>query len=65
MKTFAFRTGEVVPGDRNGGPETAVHMGLVDLIRIELTTSALRSNRAIHCRSNKFNQIQESRTLYY
>ena len=26
----------------NGGPETAVHMGLVDLIRIELTTSALR-----------------------
>jgi|GEM_PF-493551 len=42
MKTFAFRTGEVVPGDRNGGPETAVHMGLVDLIRIELTTSALR-----------------------
>ena len=43
MKTFAFRTGEVVPGDRNGGPETAVHMGLVDLIRIELTTSALRT----------------------
>jgi len=47
MKTFAFRTGEVVPGDRNGGPETAVHMGLVDLIRIELTTSALRNGGSV------------------
>lgn len=30
----------------NGGPETAVQMGLVDLIRIELTTSALRTQRS-------------------
>ena len=38
---------------------------MVDLIRIELTTSALRSNRAIHYRSNKFNYMQAFRTLYY
>jgi hypothetical protein len=46
MTTSAFRTGEVVPGNRSGGPKTAALMGLVDLIRIELTTSALRTQRS-------------------
>ncbi len=32
--------------ERNGGPGAAVRTGVVDLIRIELTTSALRTRRS-------------------